>query len=155
MMIALCRGFTKASSHVSAFLLDPRLEADSVAVASLALSDLRLMKDARFPWLLLVPRRAGVTEIIDLDERDRLTLFGEINGASSALKAATACDKLNVAAIGNLVPQLHIHVVARFRTDPVWPRPVWGSGAAVAYDEAARDRLVSRILASLPMPPTR
>jgi diadenosine tetraphosphate (Ap4A) HIT family hydrolase len=145
----------QGSIPLSAFLLDPRLEADSVHLTSLNLCELRLMNDARFPWLLLIPRRAGATEIIDLDERDRLTLFTELGETSRALKAATACDKLNVAAIGNLVPQLHIHVVARFRTDAAWPRPVWGSGEAVAYEAAARDRLISRILASLPAPTAR
>jgi len=135
---------------LAAFILDARLAADSVAVQSLPLCDLRLMNDARFPWLLLIPRRAGASEIVDLQEADRLMLFEEITFVSIALRTATVCHKLNVAAIGNIVPQLHVHVVARFRQDAVWPQPVWGFGETVAYEEAARDRLVARIRAALP-----
>jgi diadenosine tetraphosphate (Ap4A) HIT family hydrolase len=132
------------------FSIDPRLAADSTPVRSLGLSDLRLMNDARFPWLLLVPRRAGMTEIIDLAKADRAVLFEEIVAVSTALRAATACDKLNVAALGNSVAQLHVHLIARFHGDAAWPKPVWGGGAAVAYESAARDRLVASILAALP-----
>lgn len=131
------------------FTLDPRLAADSLAVKSLALSDLRLMNDARFPWLLLVPRRAGAAEIIDLDKPDRATLFEEITAASAALREATGCEKLNVAALGNAVRQLHVHVVGRFHADPAWPQPVWGHGAAIAYEPGARDRLLAAIAAAL------
>ena len=130
--------------------MNPQLAADSVPVTSLALSDLRLMNDARFAWLLLVPRRADMAEIIDLEKADRARLFEEIVTVSTALKAATACDKLNVAALGNSVRQLHVHIIARFHGDAAWPGPVWGSGAAVAYDAAARDRLAGQILAALP-----
>lgn len=132
------------------FLLDPHIEADSVPVAPLAVSDLRLMDDARFPWLLLVPRRAGLAEIIDLDAADRALLFNEIVAVSEALKAVTGCHKLNVAALGNVVRQLHVHIIARFETDPAWPRPVWGVGERVAYEAATRDRLIERIRAALP-----
>ena len=131
------------------FLIDPRLAADSTAIASLALSDLRLMNDARFPWLLLVPRRPGLAEIIELDKPDRAQLFEEILAVSTALKAATGCDKLNVAALGNRVRQLHVHVIARFTGDAAWPGPVWETGAAVAYDAATRDRLSASLAAAL------
>ena len=133
----------------SSFVLDPKLAADSVSIANLALSDLRLMNDARFPWLLLVPRRAGAVEIIDLAKADRAALFEEITAASAALRTATGCDKLNVAALGNQVRQLHVHVVARFAGDAAWPGPVWGSGTAVAYDGAARDRLIATVKGAL------
>ena len=133
----------------SSFVLDPKLAADSVSIANLALSDLRLMNDARFPWLLLVPRRAGAVEIIDLAKADRAALFEEITAASAALRTATGCDKLNVAALGNQVRQLHVHVVARFAGDAAWPGPVWGTGAAVAYDGAARDRLIATVKGAL------
>ena len=131
------------------FTLDPRLEADSLPVAALGLCDLRLMRDARFPWLILVPRREGAAEIIDLGEDDRAALLGEISAVSVALKSITACDKLNVAALGNMVRQLHVHVIARFTTDAAWPNPVWGSGNAVAYDAAERDRLIARLRSAL------
>jgi diadenosine tetraphosphate (Ap4A) HIT family hydrolase len=132
------------------FLLDPHIEADSVPVTALAVSDLRLMDDSRFPWLLLVPRTPGLAEIIDLAAGDRALLFDEIVAVSTALKATTGCDKLNVAALGNVVRQLHVHVIARFKTDPAWPRPVWGVGERVAYEAATRDRLIDRIRAALP-----
>jgi diadenosine tetraphosphate (Ap4A) HIT family hydrolase len=128
-----------------AFVLDPKLAADSLAVSQLGLSELRLINDSRFPWLLLVPRRAGATEIIDLAKPDRAALFEEINAVSAALRTATGCDKLNVAALGNQVRQLHVHVVARFEGDAAWPGPVWGSGAAVAYEAGAAERLIATI----------
>jgi diadenosine tetraphosphate (Ap4A) HIT family hydrolase len=131
------------------FTLDLRLAADSTPVMSLGLSNLRLMNDARFPWLLLVPRRPGLSEIIDLAKPDRARLFEEIVAVSTALKAATRCDKLNVAALGNRVRQLHVHVIARFAGDAAWPDPVWGAAAAVAYDEATRDRLIADLTAAL------
>jgi diadenosine tetraphosphate (Ap4A) HIT family hydrolase len=134
---------------MTVFALDPQLAADSVAVAGLALSDLRLVDDARFPWVLLVPRRDGAAEIIDLDKGDRALLFEEITAVSAALKAATACDKLNVAALGNQVRQLHVHIVARFAGDPAWPGPVWGKGAAIAYRQEAREALVGKIRRAL------
>ncbi|KAB2875124.1 MAG: HIT domain-containing protein [Bauldia sp.] len=130
--------------------MDERLRTDTVAVAMLPLSDLRLMNDARFPWLVLVPRREGVAEIIDLADIDRASLFDEIVIVSTALKAVTGCDKLNVAALGNMVRQLHVHVIARFTGDPAWPAPVWGAGDAVAYGAAERDKLAGQIRDALP-----
>jgi diadenosine tetraphosphate (Ap4A) HIT family hydrolase len=132
------------------FVLDDRLSADTEPVAQLALSDLRLMNDARFPWLILVPRRPAAIELIDLDATDQRWLLDEIGLSCRALQATTSCDKLNVGALGNIVRQLHIHVVARFADDPAWPGPVWGAGAAVAYDDEARDRLIGLIRAALP-----
>lgn len=131
------------------FALDPQLAADSVAVAELGLSDLRLMNDARFPWLLLVPRREGAVEMIDLEKPDRAALFEEINAASAALRAATRCDKLNVAALGNQVKQLHVHVIGRFDGDAAWPGPVWGAGPAVPYAAEARNTLIDKIRSAL------
>jgi diadenosine tetraphosphate (Ap4A) HIT family hydrolase len=132
------------------FSLDPGIARLTTPVAALGLSELLLMEDSRFPWLLLVPRRAGIAEIVDLDAGERATLMEEIATVSAALKGATDCDKLNVAAIGNVVSQLHVHVVARFRSDPAWPRPVWGFGEAVAYAADRRDKLTRRIRALLP-----
>ena len=110
----------------SAWSLHAQLARDTVPVGDLVLSRVLAMNDANYPWLVLVPRRAGNVEIIDLDEPERMKLMAEIAQASAALKRLTGCDKLNVAAIGNVVPQLHVHVVARRRDDPAWPRPVWG-----------------------------
>src|SRR5258708_3753625 len=132
---------------MSAFATDPRIAADSTFLIPLELSDLRLMNDARYPWLLLVPR-VTATEIIDLDPGDRTRLLDEIAEVSAALREATGCDKLNVAALGNVVRQLHVHIVARFTTDAAWPKPVWGLGEAVAYQPAERDKLIAKILAA-------
>lgn len=136
---------------MSDFLLDERLAADTEPVAALELSDLRLMDDARFPWLVLVPRRPAAVELIDLDEADRTRLMSEIAAVSQALYRATSCDKLNVGTLGNIVRQLHIHVVARFAADPAWPGPVWSAGEAVAYRAEARHRLIGLIRAALPV----
>ena len=135
---------------MSEFVLDPRLDADTTPVAELALSTLRLARDARFPWLILVPRRSGLAEIIDLDDAGRAVLFDEITAVCRALRGVTGCDKLNVAALGNQVRQLHVHVIARFEHDAAWPGPIWGRGEPVAYEAAARDRLVADLLARLP-----
>jgi diadenosine tetraphosphate (Ap4A) HIT family hydrolase len=122
--------------------LDPVLERDTRVIGDLPLCHVLLNRDANYPWLLLVPQRPGAVEIIDLDEADRAQLTGEIATASRALKAVTACDKLNIAAIGNVVAQLHVHVIARFRTDAAWPKPVWNAVPPKAYDDAAADALV-------------
>jgi len=128
-----------------AWSLHPRLEQDTVPVGDLPLSRLLVHNDANYPWLLLVPRRPEACEIIDLDEADRQQLMAEIAMASRVLKAVTMCDKLNVAAIGNVVPQLHVHVLARRRDDAAWPKPVWGTVPARAYDLAERERFVAAL----------
>lgn len=135
---------------MSAFELDPRLATDSVFVADLPLSQLRLMNDARFPWLVLVPRLSDAVEWIDLDPDRQAQLLSEINRAAGLLRTVAPCDKLNLGALGNIVRQLHVHVVARRVGDPAWPGPVWGSGTAVPYDESARSSLVDSIRSALP-----
>ncbi len=132
------------------FALHPTIAADTLPLASLALSDVRLMDDARYTWLLLVPRKAGAEELTDLTTAERALLIEEIATVATAMKAVMACDKLNVATLGNIVRQLHIHVVARLAGDQAWPGAVWGIGTAVAYAAAERDRLVARIRAALP-----
>ena len=114
----------------SGWSLHPQLAADTVPVCDLALSRLLAMNDANFPWLILVPRRAGLSEIIDLNA-DRSVLMDELALVSRALKGETRCDKLNIAAIGNVVPQLHIHIVARRKDDAAWPKPVWCARGAI------------------------
>lgn len=106
--------------------LHPQLEADTHPVASLGLSELRLMDDARYPWLILVPRVPDAVELVDLVETQQAMLMREIAQASRALRSLFDPHKLNVAALGNVVSQLHVHVVARSRDDAAWPRPVWG-----------------------------
>lgn len=127
------------------FALDARLAADTVAVADLALCRVLLMKDARFPWLILVPRRAGVSEILDLAAADHAQLWAEITQAAAALRAEIQPLKLNIGALGNIVRQLHVHIVARFDGDAAWPGPVWGSGAALPYEAAVLAALAARL----------
>jgi diadenosine tetraphosphate (Ap4A) HIT family hydrolase len=124
--------------------LHPQLAADTVPVCDLSLSRLLAMNDANFPWLILVPRRVGVSEIIDLGD-EQAVLMNELSLVSRALKDETRCDKLNIAAIGNVVPQLHIHVVARRRDDAAWPKPVWGAMPRRAYAADAMERFVAAI----------
>jgi diadenosine tetraphosphate (Ap4A) HIT family hydrolase len=119
------------------FILDTRLDADTRLVASLGLCDVRLMNDARFPWLVLVPRQPGLVEIADLTAADQATLWQEVNQTAAALRAVAPCDKLNLGALGNIVRQLHVHVVARCEGDAAWPGPVWGNGRAQAYAEGS------------------
>ena len=128
----------------SAWTLHPQLRADTVPVCDLALTQVLVMNDANFPWLILVPRRAGVSEIFELGA-EQATLLDEVSLASRALKEVTQCDKLNVAAIGNVVPQLHVHIVARRKDDVLWPKPVWGAAPPRAYDHAAMERFTATI----------
>ncbi len=131
------------------FILHPRLLADTAFVADLALSRVLLMNDARYPWLILVPRRGGATELYDLESCDRATLIEEVSRAAQGLKEMSRAAKINVATLGNLVPQLHVHVVARVPGDAAWPGPVWGHGAAVPYVGARREAFLSRLRARL------
>lgn len=119
------------------FALDPRLAADTQLVASLPLCDVRLMNDARYAWLVLIPRRAELVEITDLGDDEQAALWQEVNRAGRALRAVAPCDKLNLGALGNIVRQLHVHVVARCEGDAAWPGPVWGHGKPVGHAEAA------------------
>jgi diadenosine tetraphosphate (Ap4A) HIT family hydrolase len=120
------------------FTLDPRLVADTHAIGALPFSELLLMDDARFPWVILVPRIAGARELIDLDEGDQRLLLGEVDRVARVLESLLHPDKLNIAALGNVVPQLHVHVIARFSNDAAWPSPVWNHGERVAYGERER-----------------
>lgn len=131
------------------FTLHERLAADTVRIGSLPLSELLLMNDARFPWCILVPRRDGARDAIDLEPADIEQLHRESIALQRALKELFAPDKLNVAAIGNLVPQLHVHHVARYRNDSEWPAPVWGRGTAQAYDPAEREKRITQLRAAL------
>jgi diadenosine tetraphosphate (Ap4A) HIT family hydrolase len=125
--------------------LHPTLARDTVEVTRLPLCHVLLMKDRRFPWLILVPEREAVREIHELSPEDRRQLIEEIAWVSEVLERLFRPAKLNVGALGNIVPQLHVHVVARFETDPAWPGPVWGSGAAVPYTERELEDLRERL----------
>jgi diadenosine tetraphosphate (Ap4A) HIT family hydrolase len=129
---------------VPGWSLHPQLEHDTAPVGDLALCRVLAIDDADYPWLVLVPRRAGAVEIADLGA-DAARLMDEILLASNALKDVTRCDKLNVAAIGNVVPQLHVHIVARWKTDPLWPKPIWGHVSPRPGDAAAFERFMAAI----------
>lgn len=131
------------------FRLHERLAADTVEVTRWPLCRVLLMNDRTYPWLILVPQRAGVREIHHLSAADRARLTEEAAAAARVLEAEWAADKINVAALGNVVPQLHVHVIARFRSDPAWPRPVWGAVPPEAYDEAALATILARLRPAL------
>lgn len=125
--------------------LHPQLADDTHPLATFGLCELRLMDDANYPWLVLVPRIVDAVELIDLDAAQRHALTDEIDRAGRLLREVFRPDKLNVAALGNLVPQLHVHVIARYRDDPAWPRPVWGMAAARPYAEEALIERIERL----------
>jgi diadenosine tetraphosphate (Ap4A) HIT family hydrolase len=125
--------------------LHPQLARDTINVGDLPLSRVFVIKDANYPWLLLVPRRDSVSEIIDLDEVERAQLMTEIALVGRALKDVTQCDKLNVAALGNVVPQLHIHLIARRNGDAAWPKPVWGAVPPLSHDPSEVEMFIQAL----------
>ena len=129
----------------SAWSLHPQLKQDTIDIGDLPLSKVLVIKDANYPWLLLVPRRAEKVEIIDLDEVEQAQLMAEVSRAAKALKEITKCDKLNIAALGNVVPQLHVHVIARRTADAAWPRPVWGVVPPLAHDATEVQHFISAL----------
>jgi diadenosine tetraphosphate (Ap4A) HIT family hydrolase len=131
------------------FLLDPRLAADTHAIGELPLSTLLLMDDARFPWLILVPRIAGARELLDLDETDRGSLLAELSEVGRVIETLLRPDKLNIAALGNIVPQLHMHLIARYTNDVAWPQPVWGRGERIRYAHSARTLRIAELRKAL------
>lgn len=131
------------------FALHPQLAADTFDIGRLELSRVLLMNDSRYPWLILVPEKPDLVELVDLGNTDLSRLVSEIRRASLALRELFAPDKLNVAALGNMVPQLHVHVIARFRNDSAWPRPVWGGPPAPPYAAAAAVKRINELRAAL------
>jgi diadenosine tetraphosphate (Ap4A) HIT family hydrolase len=125
------------------FVLDDRLARDTLVIGDLPLSRLLLMNDARWPWLILAPRREGTVELIDLEPPDQTQLMDEAGRAARFLKSYAQADKINVGALGNIVRQLHLHVVARSVGDPAWPGPVWSYGAATPYERDPAHALIA------------
>jgi diadenosine tetraphosphate (Ap4A) HIT family hydrolase len=119
------------------FELHPRLAQDTLAIGDFPLCRLLLMNDSSYPWFILVPRRAEIREIFELEQRDQLQMLKESSQLSRALSRLFQADKLNIAALGNMVPQLHIHHIVRYQTDQAWPNPVWGLFPARPYNERA------------------
>ena len=129
--------------------LHPQLAQDTVSVGDLPLARALLTNDANYPWLILVPRLSGLVELIDLEENAQVQLLGEIVATARALKNITRCDKLNIAALGNQVPQLHVHVIARRHTDAAWPKPVWGVKPPLAYEKGRQHAFLESLRQSL------
>ncbi|TXH72029.1 MAG: HIT domain-containing protein [Lysobacteraceae bacterium] len=138
-----------SARKLSAWQLHPQLAEDTHPLAQFGLCEVRLMDDANHPWLILVPRIEHAVELIDLDEPQQTLLIREVDRASRALRAAVKPHKLNVAALGNAVPQLHVHVIARFHDDIAWPRPVWGMASAQPYTPEALIRRVELLRSAL------
>ena len=134
------------------FQLDPRLAADTFLVGETPLSQVLLMNDARYPWLILVHRRSDVAEPYQLSEADQAQLWRESMRLGEAMKAHFAADKLYIAALGNQVAQLHVHHIARFHADDAWPGPVWGVGSAVPYSDPALEVLKGELRSLLQQP---
>jgi diadenosine tetraphosphate (Ap4A) HIT family hydrolase len=133
------------STRQSSFSLHERLASDTLPVGDLALSRILLMNDARFPWLVLVPRIDGIREMFELSANDQQRLIQEIVRCAERLKMLTGAGKINIGALGNLVSQLHVHVVARSPGDGAWPGPVWGFGAPDPYAPAEADDLIAQL----------
>ncbi len=131
------------------FELDPRLDRDSEPLMWLGLCELRIMNDRRWPWLMLVPQRPTAVEIHDLTPLDQTMLTFEANTVSQALKRATGCTKVNIGALGNVVPQLHMHIIARNEGDPNWPGPVWGFEQRIPYAREELHRFADSIRTAL------
>ena len=139
---------------ISGFILDPAFAATSFRLGDLGLSEARLQDDARYPWVVLIPRLPGLTEIEDLNADQRARLMEEAVAAGAAVRTVgavlgLAIDKLNLGALGNVTPQLHLHVVGRRISDPAWPGPVWGHSAAEPYDAETRETAVAAARAAL------
>lgn len=129
--------------------LHPQLEKDCVVLGQFLLSKLLLMRDANYPWLILVPDRDSITEIFQLDEADQQQLLRESSCVAQLLVKEFNADKINIGALGNIVPQLHIHHIARFTEDAAWPAPVWGAHPAKSYSESELEKMIARVKQAL------
>ncbi len=136
-------------THGAVFTLDTRLAADTHLVGDMDFARVLLMDDARFPWLVLVPRVAGLRELTDLPIDDQRRLLDDINRAAQALQAVVEPHKLNIAALGNVVAQLHVHIIARFDRDAAWPKPVWGIGERRGYSADEREHTLRALRTAL------
>lgn len=132
------------------FKLHPKLAADTIPIGETELCDVLLMNDARFPWVILVPKRPDLRELYELEAADQIMLTGETSHIAQTMQEAYGADKTNVAALGNQVPQLHIHIIMRTSDDAAWPSPVWGQGTAIPYDSDGQKLAIQTLRACLP-----
>jgi diadenosine tetraphosphate (Ap4A) HIT family hydrolase len=131
------------------FQLHPQLDADSVTIGDFPLSRILLINDANYPWFVLVPRKVDITEIYQLTEQEQIQLTCESAFLSKRIAELFSADKINIAALGNMVPQLHIHHVVRFKSDPSWPHPIWGRITAKHYGDEEKHQLLTRLKSNL------
>lgn len=132
------------------FLLNPRLDADTFLVADLKISRLLLMNDSNYPWFILVPRKPDLVELTDLEMSEQIEVLQEINWLGKILKENFGAEKLNIAALGNVVKQLHIHVIGRTKNDAVFPKPVWGNGIERPYEKKSAELIIQTVKSLLP-----
>ena len=135
----------RAKEQKIKFILNPVLAKDCIEITNLHLSKMLLMNDRRYPWLILVPRRAAITEIHHLPTKDQRSLFNEITEAAEFLEKEFQATKINIGAIGNIVPQLHVHLVGRKSDDAAWPNPVWGHSSPVNYKNSEAIQIIKKI----------
>ncbi len=133
------------------FVVDSQLKQDTISLAALSLCDLLLMNDANYPWLILVPRRPAIRELLELSDLDQRQYLRESNAIGKILQIQFKAEKLNIAALGNVVSQLHVHHVARFHNDPVWPKPVWGAVPPLPYQAGPLAEVIELIFIGLNM----
>jgi len=133
------------NEQMESFKLHAQLEKDSIFITKLDLSQVRLNKDSRFPWLILIPELANLRELHEIPDILQSEVYREVHLCSKLLEELMEADKMNIAALGNLVPQLHIHIIARKHDDIAWPQPVWTKGAAIPYTRDEQDRLVNQL----------
>lgn len=124
------------------FVLHPQLEKDTFFIGSLNLSNILLMNDSRYPWIILVPQINDIGDITDLSTQQRADFIEEINHAASLIKQHFQPERMNIAMLGNIVPQLHCHIIARFKEDFAWAKPVWGIGEAVFYTKEQQEKII-------------
>ncbi len=136
--------FKRRVNSLIMFELDKKLQNDSIKIDSLQLCDLLLMNDSKYPWFILVPRINDIIEILDLDDGSQKILLDEINYVSNFLKNDFKCDKLNIATLGNVVKQFHVHVIARFTDDHSFPNPVWCNNVAKEYEQSQIDKIIEK-----------
>lgn len=134
---------------MESFKLDDRFVRDSVFIANLGFCQLRLQNDSRWPWLVMIPQRNDITEVFELTPLDQTMLTFEMNLVAKILKEVTKAQKINVGALGNIVRQLHVHIIARNQGDASWPGPVWGHGTPQPYSDEQRDDLLERLKLAL------
>ncbi len=146
---ALVSQMSNSQNNAAEFTLNRQLKQDTIHIASLELSEILLINDSRYPWVILVPSCPNVSDITDLTSENRTIFTDEINRIASIMKKHYQPDRLNIAMLGNVVPQLHCHIIARFKNDFAWAKPVWGIGEAIAYTKQEQENIILKLQTDL------